>query len=42
VMTAGVGGGLMGGVMSTMCLLGLRKGKSVTDLFKNYEERADR
>lgn len=38
VMTAGVGGGLMGGVMSTMCMLGLKKGKAVMDLFKNYKE----
>lgn len=37
-MTAGVGGGLMGGVMSTMCMLGLKKGKAVMDLFKNYQE----
>jgi len=38
VMTAGVGGGLMGGVMSTMCMLGLKQGKQVMDLFKNYKE----
>ena len=38
VMTAGVGGALMGGVMSTMSLLGLKKGKQVMDLFKNYQE----
>jgi len=38
VMTAGVGGALMGGVMSTMTLLGLKKGKQVMDLFKNYKE----
>ena len=36
-MTAGVGGGLMGGVMSTMCMLGRKKGKAVMDLFKNYQ-----
>jgi hypothetical protein len=28
----------MGGVMSTMCMLGLKKGKAVMDLFKNYQE----
>ncbi len=38
VMTAGVGGALMGGVMSTMSLLGLKKGKQVMGLFKNYQE----
>lgn len=38
VMTAGVGGGLMGGVMSTMCLLGLKDGKQVMQLFKDYQE----
>ena len=38
VMTAGVGGGLMGGVMSTMCMLGLKDGKKVMELFKNYKE----
>lgn len=38
VMTAGVGGGLMGGVMSTMCLLGLSRGKAVMKLFKEYQE----
>lgn len=37
-MTAGVGGALMGGVMSTMCLLGLKNGKQVMQLFKNYQE----
>jgi len=41
VMTAGVGGGLMGGVMSTMCMLGLKQGKAVMDLFKNYQEPKD-
>lgn len=40
VMTAGVGGGLMGGVMSTMCMLGLKDGKQVMELFKNYKEPA--
>ena len=39
-MTAGVGGALMGGVMSTMSLLGLRDGKKVMELFKNYQEPA--
>ncbi len=38
VMTAGIGGGLMGGVMSTMCMLGLGKGKTVMNLFKNYQQ----
>jgi len=38
VMTAGVGGGLMGGVMCTMRILGLRRGKEVMGLFKNYKE----
>ncbi len=38
VMTAGVGGALMGGVMSTISLLGLKKGKQVMGLFKNYQE----
>lgn len=38
VMTAGVGGGLMGGVMSTMCMLGIKQGKQVMELFKNYKE----
>ncbi|MFT6153929.1 MAG: all-trans-retinol 13,14-reductase [Crocinitomicaceae bacterium] len=38
VMTAGVGGGLMGGVMSTMSMLGLKQGKQVLGLFKNYQE----
>ena len=38
IMTAGVGGGLMGGVMSTMCFLGLKNGKKVMELFKNYKE----
>lgn len=38
VMTAGVGGGLMGGVMCTMRILGLRKGGEVMNLFKNYVE----
>ncbi|WP_396587447.1 phytoene desaturase family protein [Bermanella sp. R86510] len=33
-LTAGVGGALMGGVMSTMCMLGLKQGKSVMALFK--------
>ncbi len=37
-MTAGVGGALMGGVMSTMCLLGLKQGKKVMQLFKDYQE----
>ena len=37
-MTAGVGGALMGGVMSTMSLLGLKNGKKVMQLFKNYQE----
>jgi all-trans-retinol 13,14-reductase len=41
VMTAGIGGALMGGVMSTMTLLGLRKGKQVMNLFKNYQEPDD-
>lgn len=41
VMTAGVGGGLMGGVMSTMCLLGLSKGKAVMKLFTDYQEPVD-
>ena len=40
VMTAGVGGGLMGGVMSTMCMLGIKDGKQVMNLFKNYQEPA--
>ncbi|GAA6151883.1 phytoene desaturase family protein [Pseudoteredinibacter isoporae] len=38
VMTAGVGGGLMGGVMCTMRILGLRKSGDVMKLFKNYVE----
>ncbi|MCV6614679.1 MAG: NAD(P)/FAD-dependent oxidoreductase [Cellvibrionaceae bacterium] len=38
VMTAGVGGALMGGVMSTMCMLGLGKGRAVMKLFKDYKE----
>ncbi|MBB6522229.1 phytoene desaturase family protein [Pseudoteredinibacter isoporae] len=38
VMTAGVGGALMGGVMCTMRVLGLRKGGEVMKLFKNYVE----
>lgn len=37
-MSAGVGGALMGGVMSTMSLLGLKHGKKVMQLFKNYQE----
>jgi hypothetical protein len=37
-MTAGVGGAVMGGVMSTMSLLGLKQGKQVMSLFKNYQE----
>lgn len=35
-LTAGVGGALMGGVMCTMRMLGLRKGREVMELFKNY------
>lgn len=38
VMTAGVGGALMGGVMCTMRVLGLRKGGEVMKLFKDYVE----
>lgn len=38
VMTAGVGGALMGGVMTSMCMLGPKKGKQVMALFKNYQE----
>ncbi|WNC70558.1 NAD(P)/FAD-dependent oxidoreductase [Thalassotalea psychrophila] len=37
IMTAGVGGALMGGVMTTMRMQGLRKMSQVTALFKNYE-----
>lgn len=37
VMTAGVGGGLMGGVMTTMCMNGLRGNKVVMDLLKQYQ-----
>ncbi len=41
VMTAGVGGALMGGVMSSMSILGLKKGKQVMNLFKNYQEPSE-
>jgi DNA-binding PadR family transcriptional regulator len=37
VMTAGVGGGLMGGVMTTMNMLGWSGNKKVVKLFKEYE-----
>ncbi|WP_439134397.1 FAD-dependent oxidoreductase [Pseudomaricurvus sp.] len=36
VMTAGVGGGLMGGMLTTMRMLGLRKITKLTDLLKHY------
>lgn len=37
VMTAGVGGGLMGGMLTTMRMLGLRHMGKVTSLLKNYK-----
>jgi all-trans-retinol 13,14-reductase len=37
VMTAGVGGALMAGVMTTCCMQGLRKSKDVISLLKNYK-----
>jgi all-trans-retinol 13,14-reductase len=41
VMTAGVGGALMAGVMTTCCMQGLRKSKGVISLLKNYKPKAE-
>lgn len=40
VMTAGVGGALMGGVMTTINIVGLRRASEVTDLIKNVYKQS--